>query len=87
MLLNLSIERIQQGLGNRTSFAFPKSRDSYADFDLNLTQDFQFSKSKSELKIMVNDFIQILADTPELKIFEQSSLKVLPTPRIKPQLK
>lgn len=44
-------------------------------------------KPKPELKLKVNEFIQILADLPELKVEKQSSLKIMPTPKPKPKLK
>ena len=36
---------------------------------------------------MVNQFIQVLADIPELNVHRQTSLKVLPIAKPKPKLK
>jgi hypothetical protein len=36
---------------------------------------------------MVNQFIQVLADIPELNVHRQTSLKVLPFAKPKPKLK
>jgi hypothetical protein len=64
MLLNYSMDRLQQEINARTSFGNRKSSDSYAEIQLNLTQDYQQFKPKPELKLMINDFIQVLADIP-----------------------
>ena len=36
---------------------------------------------------MVNEFIQVLADIPELNVHRQTSLKILPTANPRPKLK
>ena len=40
MLLNYSMDRLQQEINSRASFGYRKSSDSFAELQLNLTHDY-----------------------------------------------
>ena len=69
----------RQSFDRRSSIS--RNRLSSAQFQLNL------SREQIEMKKVVSDFIQILADTPELKIVKESDVIVQPTPPARKELK
>ena len=62
----------------RESFSIRKfSGDESINFNLSLEPQFASAKTEN-LKQTVTDFIQILADLPELQIYSQGSFKIMP---------
>ena len=68
---------MRERVNSRASFdrrsSISRNRLSSAEFQLNLSQDIQ---QRVEMKKVVSDFIQVLADIPNLGIFQESSLQI-----------
>lgn len=60
----------------RSTSSLNRNRLSSAEFQLNLSQELP----KVELKKVLTEFIQLIADTPELNIVQLANLTIEPLP-------